>query len=68
MKGQGEEEYWTHRALVRLLPGVPAHVNDEHVLCLERLFLAAAFPPLADKRLLVCVDVVVRNVLKIGFI
>ena len=63
-----EKEDWTHRALVRLLPGVPAHVNDEHVLCLERLFLAAAFPPLADKRLLVCVDVVVRNVLKIGFV
>ena len=50
---------------MRLLPGVPAHVNDEHVLCLERLLLAAAFPPLADKRLLVCVDVVVRNVLQI---
>ena len=58
----------THRALVRLLPGVPAHVNDKHVLCLERLLLAAALSPLADKRLLVCVDVVVRNVLKIGFI
>ena len=53
---------------MRLLPGVPAHVNDEHVLCLERLLLATALPPLADKRLLVCVDVVVRNVLKIGFI
>ena len=63
-----EKEDCTHRALVRLLPGVSAHVNDEHVLCLERLLLAAAFPPLADKRLLVCVDVVVRNVLKIGFV
>ena len=51
-----------------LLPGVPTHVNDEHVLCLERLLLATALPPLADERLLVCVDVVVRNVLKIGFI
>ena len=51
-----------------LLPGVPTHVNDKHVLCLERLLLATALPPLADKRLLVCVDVVVRNVLKIGFI
>merc|ERR1719351_54992 len=27
------------RALVRLLPSVPAHVNDEHVLCLERFLL-----------------------------
>ena len=63
-----EKEDWTHRALVWLLPGVPAHMNDEHVLCLERLLLATALPPLADKRLLVCVDVVVRNVLKIGFI
>ena len=67
-KAKEENEHWTHRALVRLLPGVPAHVNDEHVLCLERLLLAAALSPLADKRLLVCVDVVVRNVLKIGFV
>ena len=67
-KAKEEKGDVTHRALVWLLPGVPAHVNDEHVLCLERLFLAAAFPPLTDKRLLVCVDVVVRNVLKIGFV
>ena len=67
-KAKEEKEDWTHRALVWLLPGVPTHVNDEHVLCLERLLLATALPPLADKRLLVCVDVVVRNVLKIGFI
>ena len=48
-----------------LLAGVPAHVDDQHVLRLERLLLSAALPPLADKRLLVCVDVVVRNVLQI---
>ena len=51
-----------------LLAGVPAHVDDQHVLRLERLLLPTALSPLADKRLLVCVDVVVRNVLKIGFI
>ena len=47
---------------------VSSHVDDQHVLRLERLLLATALSPLADKRLLVCVDVVVRNVLKIGFI
>ena len=48
-----------------LLASVPAHVDDQHVLRLERLLLSTALSPLADKRLLVCVDVVVRNVLKI---
>ena len=49
-----------------LLAGVPAHVDDQHVLRLERLLLSAALSPLADERLLVRVDVIVRNVLQIG--
>ena len=44
---------------------VSSHVDDQHVLRLERLLLSTALSPLADKRLLVCVDVVVRNVLQI---
>ena len=55
----------THRALVGFLSGVPPHVDDQHVLRLERLLLTTAFSPLADKRLLVRMDVVVRNVLQI---
>ena len=61
----GKEEEGTHRALVGFLSGVPPHVDDQHVLRLERLLLSTALPPLADKRLLVRVDVVVRNVLQI---
>ena len=48
------------------LSSVSSHVDDQHVLRLERLLLSTALSPLADKRLLVRVDVVVRNVLKIG--
>merc|ERR1719175_354742 len=51
------------RALVGFLSSVPPHVDDQHVLRLERLLLTTAFSPLADKRLLVRMDVVVRNVL-----
>ena len=47
------------------LSSVSSHVDDQHVLRLERLLLSTALSPLADKRLLVCVDVVVRNVLQI---
>ena len=61
----GKEEVETHRALVGFLSGVPPHVDDQHVLRLERLLLTTAFSPLADKRLLVRMDVVVRNVLQI---
>ena len=61
----GKEEKETHRALVGFLSGVPPHVDDQHVLRLERLLLTTAFSPLADKRLLVRMDVVVRNVLQI---
>ena len=55
----------THRALVGFLSSVSSHVNDQHVLRLERLLLSTALSPLADEGLLVRVDVVVRNVLKI---
>ena len=47
------------------LSSVPSHVDDQHVLRLERLLLPTALSPLADKRLLVRVDVVVCNVLQI---
>ena len=53
----------TYRALVWFLAGVPPHVDHQHVLGLKRLLLSAAFPPLADKALLVGMDVVVCNVL-----
>ena len=61
----GKEEEGTHRALVGFLSGVPPHVDDQHVLRLERLLLPTALSPLADKSLLVRVDVVVCNVLQI---
>ena len=48
-----------------LLASVPAHVDDQHVLRLERLLLPTALSPLADKSLLVRMDVVVCNVLQI---
>ena len=47
------------------LSSVSSHVYDQHVLRLERLLLPTALSPLADKRLLVRVDVVVCNVLQI---
>ena len=47
------------------LSSVSSHVDDQHVLRLERLLLSAALSPLADERLLVRVDVVVCNVLQI---
>ena len=55
----------THRALVGFFSSVSSHVDNQHVLRLERLLLSTALSPLADERLLVCVDVVVRNVLQI---
>ena len=55
----------THRALVGFLSSVSSHVDDQHVLRLERLLLSTALSPLADEGLLVRVDVVVRNVLQI---
>ena len=59
--------YWAHvhpyRALVRLLPCMPPHVDHQHVLRLERFLLSWAVPPLAHKVLLVGVDVVVGNML-----
>lgn len=53
----------TYGALVRLFTRVPAHVNDEHVLSLERFLVARTLAPAADKALFVCVDVVVVDVL-----
>ena len=46
------------------LSSVSSHVNDQHVLRLERLLLSTALSPLADEGLLVRMDVVVRNVLQ----
>ncbi len=47
---------------MRLLPRVPPHVHDEHVLRLERLLLPGAAAPLADEGLLVGADVVAVQV------
>jgi len=52
-----------YRALVRLLPGVPAHVDHQHVLSLEGLLLPGTLVPAAHKLLLLPVDVVVVDVL-----
>ena len=53
----------THRTLVRLLAGMPPHVDDQHVLGFERLLLPVAVHPAAHKRLLVCLDVILVDVL-----
>ncbi len=47
---------------MRLLPGVPPHVHDQHVLRLERLPSARAPLPRADKGLLAGADVVAIQV------
>ena len=51
-------------ALVRLLPGVSAHVDHQHVLGLEGLLLPGTLVPAAHKLLLLPVDVVVVDVLE----
>ena len=56
--------FTTHRTLVRLLAGVPPHVDDQHVLGFERLLLPVAVHPAAHKRLLVGLDVVLVDVLQ----
>ena len=50
---------------MRLLPRVPPHVDDEHVLRLEGLLLAAAISPLANERLLAGADVVIVQMLQL---
>jgi len=50
-------------ALVRLLPGVSAHVDHQHVLGLEGLLLPGTIVPATHKLLLLPVDVVVVDVL-----
>lgn len=56
MSLQGQE---AHRALVRLLTGVPAHVDNQHVLGLEGLLLSGAGLPAAHELLLLPVDVLI---------
>lgn len=63
MSPQGQE---AHRALVRLLTRVPAHVDDQHVLGLEGLLLSRAGLPAAHELLLLPVDVLVVNMLEGG--
>ena len=71
LKRRGEGGGWsggggtlTHRALVWLFPGVSSHVDQKHVLCLERLLQPHAALPVAHKVLLaVSVDVVGVDVL-----
>lgn len=53
----------THRALVRFLPRVPAHVNHQHVLSFEGLLFPRTLVPAAHELLLLPVDVVIIDVL-----
>lgn len=55
-----------HRALVRLLTRVPAHVDNQHVLGLERLLLSRAGLPATHELLLLPVDVLVVDMLYRG--
>lgn len=55
-----------HRAFVRLLTRVPAHVDHQHVLGLEGLLLSRAGLPAAHELLLLPVDVLVVDVLEGG--
>lgn len=43
---------------------MPAHVDHQHVLCLEGLLLSRAFLPPTHKFLLLSVDVVIVDVLQ----
>ena len=43
---------------------MPAHVDHQHVLCLEGLLLSRAFFPPTHKLLLLSVDVVIVDVLE----
>lgn len=52
-----------HRALVRLLTRVPAHVDNQHVLRLEGLLLPRAGLPAAHKLLLLPVNVLIVDML-----
>lgn len=54
---------FTHRALVRFLPRVPAHVNHQHVLSFEGLLFPRTLVPAAHELLLLPVDVVIIDVL-----
>lgn len=54
---------FTHRALVRFLPRVSAHVNHQHVLRFEGLLFARTLVPAAHELLLLPVDVVIIDVL-----
>lgn len=63
MSLQGQE---AHRALVRLLTRVPAHVNNQHVLGLEGLLLSGAGLPAAHELLLFSVDVLIVDMLEDG--
>ena len=55
----------THRAFMRFLSSVSSHMNHQHVLSLEWLLLSWTISPLTDETLLVGVDVVIGDMLKI---
>ncbi len=48
-----------YRALVRFLSCMPSHVNHQHVLGFEGLFVTRTFLPATYKTFLVSVDVIV---------
>lgn len=47
-----------------LFPGMPAHVDHQHILCLEGLLLSGAILPSAHELLLFAMDVVIVDVLE----
>ncbi len=61
---QMSKEQCLYRALVRFFPSMPAHVDHQHVLCLEGLLLSRAFLPPTHKLLLLPMDVVIVDVLE----
>lgn len=50
-------------AFMWFFPGVPSHVDHQHVLCLKGFLFSRAFLPPTHKLLLLPVDVVIINVL-----
>ena len=54
----------TYRAFMRFFPGVPPHVDHQHILCLERLLFPATLAPSTDEGFLVGLYVVYIDMLK----
>lgn len=61
---QLNKQEYPYCALVWFFPSMPAHVDHQHVLCLEGLLLSRAFLPPTYELLLLPVDVVIVDVLE----